>query len=93
MIGMAHRGRINVLANFMGKALDFILQNLKDPLSMKKNFEGDVKYHIGFSADKQTPHGSCHISLAFNPSHLEAVNPVVLGMTRAKQRIEKYRLT
>ena len=89
VIGMAHRGRINVLANFMGKALDFIFAEFEGSTFDEKNFEGDVKYHIGFSADKQTPHGSCHISLAFNPSHLEAVNPVVLGMTRAKQRIRK----
>lgn len=89
VIGMAHRGRINVLANFMGKSLDTILAEFEGHSPEEKNFEGDVKYHIGCSADKQTPSGNCHISLAFNPSHLEAVNPVVLGMTRAKQRVRQ----
>ena len=89
VIGMAHRGRINVLANFMGKALDTILAEFEGHSLEEKNFEGDVKYHLGYSSDKETPNGNCHISLAFNPSHLEAVNPVVLGMTRAKQRVRQ----
>ena len=95
VIGMAHRGRINVLANFMGKGLDVILADFEG-IKSKRNekekisdFHGDVKYHLGYSTDKITPSGSCHVSLAFNPSHLEAVNPVVCGMTRAKQRIRK----
>jgi 2-oxoglutarate dehydrogenase E1 component len=87
VIGMAHRGRLNVLANFMDKAIDSILaefEGLRDPsLSF---FDGDVKYHLGHSSDKKVGSGKVHLSLAFNPSHLEAVNPVVLGMTRAKQR-------
>lgn len=86
VIGMAHRGRINVLANFMGKALEAILSEFDGSAFAELEHEGDVKYHLGFSADKETPNGKCHVSLAFNPSHLEAVNPVVLGMTRAKQR-------
>ncbi|RME14769.1 MAG: 2-oxoglutarate dehydrogenase E1 component [Bdellovibrio sp.] len=86
VIGMAHRGRINVLANFMGKALDIIFADFDGIIKDETGYEGDVKYHMGYSADKNTPHGPCHVSLAFNPSHLEAVNPVALGMTRAKQR-------
>ena len=88
VIGMAHRGRINVLANFMGKGLDVILSDFDGITHQEEiaGFDGDVKYHLGYSSDKETPHGPCHISLAFNPSHLECVNPVVCGMTRAKQR-------
>ncbi len=89
VIGMAHRGRINVLANFMGKGLEVILSEFNGTAFDNYDYDGDVKYHLGYSADKQTPNGNCHISLAFNPSHLEAVDPVVLGMTRAKQRKRK----
>ena len=49
-------------------------------------YMGDVKYHLGYSTDKETPNGTCHVSLAFNPSHLEFVNPVACGIARAKQR-------
>ncbi|MCB0406980.1 MAG: 2-oxoglutarate dehydrogenase subunit E1, partial [Bdellovibrionales bacterium] len=86
VIGMAHRGRINVLANFMGKGLEIIFSEFDGTAFNDMENDGDVKYHLGYSADKETPNGPCHVSLAFNPSHLEAVNPVVLGMTRAKQR-------
>lgn len=86
VIGMAHRGRINVLANFMDKAIDIIFSEFDGTAFEGSDYEGDVKYHLGYSVDKKTPNGSCHVSLAFNPSHLEAVNPVVLGMARAKQR-------
>jgi len=86
VIGMAHRGRINVLANFMDKALDVIFSEFDGTAFEKSDYDGDVKYHLGYSVDRQTSHGPCHISLAFNPSHLEAVNPVVMGMARAKQR-------
>ncbi len=86
VIGMAHRGRINVLANFMGKALNIIFAEFEGVAKGDSDYDGDVKYHLGYSADKETPNGPCHISLAFNPSHLEAVNPVVMGMARAKQR-------
>ncbi|MGE0528402.1 MAG: 2-oxoglutarate dehydrogenase E1 component, partial [Bdellovibrionales bacterium] len=86
VIGMAHRGRINVLANFMEKALEIIFSEFDGTAFDHFDYEGDVKYHLGYSTDKQTPHGPCHISLAFNPSHLEAVDPVVTGMARAKQR-------
>jgi 2-oxoglutarate dehydrogenase E1 component len=86
VIGMAHRGRINVLANFMEKALDVIFSEFDGTAFTKNDFDGDVKYHLGYSTDKSTVNGPCHISLAFNPSHLEVVNPVVIGMARAKQR-------
>lgn len=89
MIGMAHRGRVNVLANFMGKATEYIFADFNGPTETAipiDDFDGDVKYHLGYVAQKDTPHGKCQVTLAFNPSHLEAVNPVVLGMTRAAQR-------
>jgi 2-oxoglutarate dehydrogenase E1 component len=92
MIGMAHRGRVNVLANFMGKALEYIFADFNGPTEMIEpmdDFDGDVKYHLGYVAQKETPNGLCQVTLAYNPSHLEAVNPVVLGMTRASQRRKK----
>lgn len=89
VIGMAHRGRINVLANFMEKAIDVIFSEFDGTAYKDLGFDGDVKYHLGYSSDKITKKGPCHISLAFNPSHLEAVDPVVCGMTRAKQRQRK----
>lgn len=92
LIGMAHRGRVNVLANFMGKALEYIFADFNGPTETSEpidDFDGDVKYHLGYRATKKTENGNCDVSLAFNPSHLEAVNPVVLGMTRASQRRRK----
>lgn len=89
VIGMAHRGRINVLANFMDKALGIIFSEFDGTAFDHNDYDGDVKYHLGYSSDRSTPSGSCHISLAFNPSHLEVVNPVVIGMARAKQRRRK----
>jgi 2-oxoglutarate dehydrogenase E1 component len=89
VIGMAHRGRVNVLANFMGKALEQVLAEFDGRSPEIEDFEGDVKYHLGYSSTKETAAGPVAISLAFNPSHLEAVNPVVLGKTRAKQRVHK----
>ena len=87
VIGMAHRGRLNVLVNFAGKDVGSIFAEF-DGVKDQNNsfFDGDVKYHLGYSNDLKTASGTCHVSLAFNPSHLEAVNPVVLGMARAKQR-------
>ena len=85
VIGMAHRGRLNVLVNVLGKMpkdlfLEFEGKATQDLPS------GDVKYHNGFSSDITTPGGPVHLSLAFNPSHLEIVNPVVEGSVRARQR-------
>ncbi|MCC6137097.1 MAG: 2-oxoglutarate dehydrogenase E1 component, partial [Bdellovibrionaceae bacterium] len=87
VIGMAHRGRVNVLANYMDKALEVILAQFDGITEDIPDYDGDVKYHMGYSTDKKTKTGgTCHVSLAYNPSHLEVVNPVVCGMARAKQR-------
>jgi 2-oxoglutarate dehydrogenase E1 component len=86
VIGMAHRGRLNVLVNLLGKspaALFSEFEGIYDPSRLKGS--GDVKYHKGFSADLRTPNGNIHTVLAFNPSHLEVVNPVVEGSVRARQ--------
>lgn len=82
-IGMAHRGRLNVLVNIMGKTPKELFMEFEG----KKNNAGtgDVKYHMGFSSDLETPGGAIHLSLAFNPSHLEIVGPVVEGSVRARQ--------
>ncbi|OYV37796.1 MAG: 2-oxoglutarate dehydrogenase E1 component, partial [Thiomonas sp. 20-64-5] len=83
VIGMAHRGRLNVLVNTLGKRP----QDLFDEFEGKHANDlpsGDVKYHQGFSSDVSTPGGAVHLSLAFNPSHLEIVNPVIEGSTRAR---------
>ncbi|MGA9526041.1 MAG: 2-oxoglutarate dehydrogenase E1 component [Myxococcaceae bacterium] len=91
VIGMAHRGRLNVLTNILGKRPDEIFsefQGPKDPRAYLRR--GDVKYHMGFSSDVTTANGDkIHVSMAFNPSHLEAVNPVVEGRVRAKQDRQK----
>jgi 2-oxoglutarate dehydrogenase E1 component len=86
VIGMAHRGRLNVLVNLLGKspaALFSEFEGAYDPGRLKGS--GDVKYHKGFSADLRTAHGNVHTVLAFNPSHLEVVDPVVEGSVRARQ--------
>ncbi len=87
VIGMAHRGRINVLVNVLGKPPQELFEEFEgniDPTQLKGS--GDVKYHKGFSADMKTPGGNVHIALAFNPSHLEIVDPVVEGSVRARQQ-------
>ncbi len=86
VVGMAHRGRINVLVNVLGKAPQELFSEFEgvyDPARVKGS--GDVKYHMGFSADLRTPGGNVHVVLAFNPSHLEIVDPVVEGSVRARQ--------
>lgn len=86
VLGMAHRGRLAVLATIMGKPLANIFAEFADNLELGFVGEGDVKYHKGFSSDRTFPEGHrVHLTLAFNPSHLEAVNPVVEGKTRAQQ--------
>jgi 2-oxoglutarate dehydrogenase E1 component len=86
VIGMAHRGRLNVLANIMGKKLHEIFADFEDDNPEDNIGRGDVKYHNGYSTDRTTPEGNeVHLTLCFNPSHLEFVNPVVEGRTRAKQ--------
>ncbi len=85
-IGMPHRGRLNVLANVMGKSYQAIFSEFFGKgISAKEDFEGDVKYHLGASSNREFDGNIVHISLTDNPSHLEAVNPVVLGQVRAKQ--------
>ncbi|HEV2607053.1 MAG TPA: thiamine pyrophosphate-dependent enzyme, partial [Xanthomonadaceae bacterium] len=88
VVGMAHRGRLNVLVNTLGKPPEKLFaefegkyEHVDDPAH-----SGDVKYHMGFSADLATPGGPLHLALAFNPSHLEIVNPVVAGSVRARQQ-------
>jgi 2-oxoglutarate dehydrogenase E1 component len=89
-IGMPHRGRLNVLANVMGKPFKAIFSEFfGKTVSTNKSFEGDVKYHLGASSNREFDGNSVHISLTDNPSHLEAVNPVVLGQVRAKQYFHK----
>lgn len=85
VIGMAHRGRLNVLVNVLGKPFDALLEEF-DGKNIDSSSSGDVKYHMGYSADVDTPGGAVHLALAFNPSHLEAVCPVVEGSVRARQR-------
>ena len=85
-IGMPHRGRLNVLANMMQKPFKLIFKEFfGEKIDSKKDFEGDVKYHLGASANREFDGNLVHISLTDNPSHLEAVNPIVLGQVRAKQ--------
>ena len=89
-IGMPHRGRLNVLANVMGKPYKAIFSEFFGTGSnAEKDFGGDVKYHLGASSNREFDGNSVHISLTDNPSHLEAVNPVVLGQVRAKQFFHK----
>ncbi len=89
-IGMPHRGRLNVLANVMGKSYQAIFSEFFGKgISAKEDFEGDVKYHLGASSNREFDGNIVHISLTDNPSHLEAVNPVVLGQVRAKQFFHK----
>jgi 2-oxoglutarate dehydrogenase E1 component len=85
VIGMAHRGRLNVLVNVLGKMPKDLFQEFEGKAAQDLP-SGDVKYHNGFSSDITTPGGPVHLSLAFNPSHLEIVNPVVEGSVRARQR-------
>ena len=86
VIGMAHRGRLNVLANIMEKKLHEIFADFEDDRPEANIGRGDVKYHLGYSTDRVTDNGhEVHLTLTFNPSHLEFVNPVVEGRVRAKQ--------
>ena len=92
-IGMPHRGRLNVLANVMGKPFRAIFSEFfGKSVNASKDFEGDVKYHLGASSNREFDGNSVHISLTDNPSHLEAVNPVVLGQVRAKQFFHKDKI-
>ncbi len=86
ILGMAHRGRLNVLANILGKSLSEVFAEFEGVvMADAAHGAGDVKYHLGFSSDVETPHGRVHVSLGFNPSHLEIITPVALGSVRARQ--------
>ncbi|MCB1533082.1 MAG: 2-oxoglutarate dehydrogenase E1 component [Alphaproteobacteria bacterium] len=91
VIGMAHRGRLNVLANVMGKAFSAIFAEFQGISTTPDDVlgSGDVKYHLGTSSDRDFDGNEIHLSLTANPSHLEFVNPVVIGKVRAKQRQRK----
>ncbi|MDA9234197.1 2-oxoglutarate dehydrogenase E1 component, partial [Candidatus Pelagibacter sp.] len=89
-IGMSHRGRLNVLANVLQKSYKRIFNEFAGEFnSISEDGAGDVKYHLGASSNREFDGNSVHVSLTDNPSHLEAVNPVVLGQTRAKQFFHK----
>jgi 2-oxoglutarate dehydrogenase E1 component len=89
-IGMSHRGRLNVLANVLQKSYKRIFNEFAGEFSSSSNEgAGDVKYHLGASSNREFDGNPVHVSLTDNPSHLEAVNPVVLGQTRAKQFFHK----
>jgi 2-oxoglutarate dehydrogenase E1 component len=87
VMGMAHRGRLNVLVNILGKSPQKLFAEFDGQFDHPDDpaHSGDVKYHMGFSADVKTPGRTVHVALAFNPSHLEIVNPVVCGSVRARQ--------
>jgi 2-oxoglutarate dehydrogenase E1 component len=86
VIGMAHRGRLNVLVNLLGKSPKDLFSEFEGQYDLTKlRGSGDVKYHKGFSSDLKTGSGNVHVALAFNPSHLEVVNAVVEGSVRARQ--------
>ncbi|WP_072821534.1 2-oxoglutarate dehydrogenase E1 component [Modicisalibacter ilicicola] len=84
VIGMAHRGRLNLLVNILGKSPSELIEEF-DGKKVIESGSGDVKYHQGFSSNVMTPGGEVHLALAFNPSHLEIVSPVVEGSVRARQ--------
>jgi len=93
VIGMAHRGRLNVLVNIMGKTPEELFREFEGKhQNNEEESSGDVKYHMGFSSNIHTPGGTVHVALAFNPSHLEIVGPVVEGSVRARQerRLDKH---
>ena len=89
VIGMAHRGRLNVLINIIGKLPEELFDEFEGMSSQTADVastsSGDVKYHLGYSSDIQTPGGVIHLTLSFNPSHLEIIDPVVEGSVRARQ--------
>jgi len=84
VIGMAHRGRLNVLINILGKTAKELFKEFEGTKHVEE-LTGDVKYHLGFSSNMKTPGGAVHLALGFNPSHLEIVAPVVEGSVRARQ--------
>ena len=92
VIGMAHRGRLNVLTNIFGKPPHDIFDEFEGRVHVDwRQMAGDVKYHMGFATDLETPGGIVHLVLGFNPSHLEIINPVIEGSVRARQRRRRDR--
>ncbi len=91
VIGMAHRGRLNVLVNTLGKSPHELFNEFEGKFAHVDDpaHTGDVKYHLGYSSNVTTPGGSVHLALGFNPSHLEIINPVVAGSVRARQTRRK----
>lgn len=93
VIGMSHRGRLNVLINILKQNPSVMLDSFKgsvnNSLFNEKHITWDVKYHLGFSSRRETQNGSCDFYLGYNPSHLEAIGPVICGVTRAIQRKNK----
>jgi 2-oxoglutarate dehydrogenase E1 component len=85
-LGMAHRGRLNVLVNILGKVPMELFEEFEGKKKNTGKGSGDVKYHMGFSSDLETPGGLLHLALGFNPSHLEIINPVIEGSVRARQQ-------
>ena len=86
-LGMAHRGRLNMLINILGKKAEDLFKEFNEDFDFIKEQTGDVKYHQGFSSDIKTANKSIHLTLMFNPSHLELINPVLEGYTRYHQDI------
>ncbi|WP_435103165.1 2-oxoglutarate dehydrogenase E1 component [Arhodomonas sp. AD133] len=86
VLGMAHRGRLNVLVNLLGKSPKDLFAEFEGDYELEKATAGDVKYHMGHSSDIMTDGGPLHLALAFNPSHLEIVDPVVEGSVRARMQ-------
>jgi 2-oxoglutarate dehydrogenase E1 component len=84
IMGMTHRGRINVLINILGKTSESLFADFEG--RGQTDLSGDVKYHMGFSSDRKSKHGVMHLALAFNPSHLEIISPVVQGSVRSRLR-------
>lgn len=87
LIGMAHRGRLNVLVNIMGRPPKDLFSEFEGKKNHSNNRSGDVKYHMGFSSDIETQGGPFHLTLGFNPSHLEIIAPVIQGSARARQHM------
>lgn len=85
VIGMAHRGRLNVLINILGKTANNLFEEFEGKVKLRGDMTGDVKYHMGFSSNIETQGETVHVALSFNPSHLEIVSPVVEGSVRARQ--------
>lgn len=86
VFGMAHRGRLNALINILGKSPKDLFEEFEGKVEDENPYRsGDVKYHMGFSSDIETPGGTVHLAMGFNPSHLEIIDPVVAGSVRARQ--------